>query len=82
MIPRDTHDGAFYRAVLALHQDLFSLAQQVRKCVCRPAREENISVSDFLVPARMSVLRTSAMFKSLNSGNGLGAEFRNHSCVG
>lgn len=29
MIPRDTHDGAFYRAVLALHQDLFSLAQQV-----------------------------------------------------
>jgi len=28
MIPRDTHDGAFYRAVLALHQDLFSLAQQ------------------------------------------------------
>lgn len=30
MIPRDTHDGAFYRAVLALHQDLFSLAQQVR----------------------------------------------------
>lgn len=33
MIPRDTHDGAFYRAVLALHQDLFSLAQQVRKCV-------------------------------------------------
>ncbi|KAJ7306353.1 hypothetical protein JRQ81_009696, partial [Phrynocephalus forsythii] len=24
----DTHDGAFYRAVLALHQDLFSLAQQ------------------------------------------------------
>lgn len=30
MIPRDTHDGAFYRAVLALHQDLFSLAQQVQ----------------------------------------------------
>lgn len=30
MIPRDTHDGAFYRAVLALHQDLFSLAQQVK----------------------------------------------------
>ncbi|XP_040182261.1 serine/threonine-protein kinase mTOR isoform X3 [Rana temporaria] len=30
LIPRDTHDGAFYRAVLALHQDLFSLAQQVR----------------------------------------------------
>lgn len=29
MIPRDTHDGAFYRAVLALHQDLYSLAQQV-----------------------------------------------------
>uniref|UniRef100_A0A6I8SE13 Serine/threonine-protein kinase TOR n=1 Tax=Xenopus tropicalis TaxID=8364 RepID=A0A6I8SE13_XENTR len=28
LIPRDTHDGAFYRAVLALHQDLFSLAQQ------------------------------------------------------
>lgn len=42
LIPRDTHDGAFYRAVLALHQDLFSLAQQVsnplgldlaRKCI-------------------------------------------------
>lgn len=32
MIPRDTHDGAFYRAVLALHQDLFSLAQQVSDC--------------------------------------------------
>lgn len=31
MIPRDTHDGAFYRAVLALHQDLFSLAQQVSR---------------------------------------------------
>ncbi|XP_072283025.1 serine/threonine-protein kinase mTOR isoform X8 [Pyxicephalus adspersus] len=28
LIPRDTHDGAFYRAVLALHQDLYSLAQQ------------------------------------------------------
>ncbi|XP_078478709.1 serine/threonine-protein kinase mTOR-like [Lampetra planeri] len=28
MIPRDTHDGAFYRAVLALHQDHYSLAQQ------------------------------------------------------
>lgn len=34
MIPRDTHDGAFYRAVLALHQDLFSLAQQVKTHVC------------------------------------------------
>ena len=33
MIPRDTHDGAFYRAVLALHQDLFSLAQQVKTYV-------------------------------------------------
>lgn len=29
LIPSDTHDGSFYRAVLALHQDLFSLAQQV-----------------------------------------------------
>ncbi|KAG9481906.1 hypothetical protein GDO78_010897 [Eleutherodactylus coqui] len=28
LIPGDTHDGEFYRAVLALHQDLFSLAQQ------------------------------------------------------
>ncbi|CAH1240669.1 MTOR [Branchiostoma lanceolatum] len=28
MIPRDTYDGAFYRAVLALHQDHFPLAQQ------------------------------------------------------
>lgn len=28
LIPSDTHDGSFYRAVLALHQDLFSLAQQ------------------------------------------------------
>uniref|UniRef100_UPI00358FB62C serine/threonine-protein kinase mTOR-like n=1 Tax=Myxine glutinosa TaxID=7769 RepID=UPI00358FB62C len=28
MIPRDTQDGAFYRAVLALHQDHFYLAQQ------------------------------------------------------
>ncbi|XP_040292611.1 serine/threonine-protein kinase mTOR-like [Bufo bufo] len=27
LIPRDTYDGAFYRAVLALHQDLYSLAQ-------------------------------------------------------
>ena len=29
MIPRDTYDGAFYRAVLALHMDQFALAQQV-----------------------------------------------------
>lgn len=39
MIPRDTHDGAFYRAVLALHQDLFSLAQQVCDIInhhCKP----------------------------------------------
>ena len=28
MIPRDTQDGAFYRAVLALHMDQFQLAQQ------------------------------------------------------
>ena len=28
MIPRDTYDGAFYRAVLALHDDQFPLAQQ------------------------------------------------------
>ena len=28
MIPRDTYDGAFYRAVLALHMDQFQLAQQ------------------------------------------------------
>ncbi|XP_056399106.1 serine/threonine-protein kinase mTOR isoform X3 [Hyla sarda] len=28
LIPNDTHDGSFYRAVLALHQDLFSLAQE------------------------------------------------------
>ncbi|XP_077998557.1 serine/threonine-protein kinase mTOR-like [Glandiceps talaboti] len=28
MIPRDTHDGAFYRAVLEVHEDHFSLAQQ------------------------------------------------------
>ena len=36
MIPRDTHDGAFYRAVLALHQDLFSLAQQVSDAATIP----------------------------------------------
>ena len=29
MIPRDTYDGAFYRSVLALHMDQFTLAQQV-----------------------------------------------------
>lgn len=29
MIPRDTYDGAFYRAVLALHMDQYQLAQQV-----------------------------------------------------
>ena len=29
MIPRDTYEGAFYRAVLALHMDQFQLAQQV-----------------------------------------------------
>ena len=28
MIPRDTYDGAFYRAVLALHDDQYPLAQQ------------------------------------------------------
>lgn len=28
MIPRDTYDGAFYRAVLALHMDQYPLAQQ------------------------------------------------------
>ncbi len=28
MIPRDTYDGAFYRAVLALHMNQFQLAQQ------------------------------------------------------
>ncbi|XP_071946239.1 serine/threonine-protein kinase mTOR-like [Antedon mediterranea] len=28
MIPRDTYDGAFYRAVLAVHQDHFAQAQQ------------------------------------------------------
>ncbi|XP_075183475.1 serine/threonine-protein kinase mTOR [Anomaloglossus baeobatrachus] len=28
MIPRETHDGAFFRAVLALHQDLYCLAQE------------------------------------------------------
>ena len=28
MIPRDTYDGAFYRAVLAIHMDQFQLAQQ------------------------------------------------------
>ncbi|ELU01654.1 hypothetical protein CAPTEDRAFT_155489 [Capitella teleta] len=28
MIPRDSYDGAFYRAVLALHMDQFQLAQQ------------------------------------------------------
>ncbi|XP_077105803.1 serine/threonine-protein kinase mTOR isoform X2 [Ranitomeya variabilis] len=28
LIPRETHDGAFFRAVLALHQDLYCLAQQ------------------------------------------------------
>lgn len=38
MIPRDTHDGAFYRAVLALHQDLFSLAQQVG-CIITPFKD-------------------------------------------
>ena len=29
MIPRDSYDGAFYRAVIAIHQDHISLAQQV-----------------------------------------------------
>lgn len=31
IIPRDTYDGAFYRAVLAVHQDHFGQAQQVSK---------------------------------------------------
>lgn len=36
MIPRDTYEGAFYRAVLALHMDQFQLAQQVcnMECCC------------------------------------------------
>ena len=29
MIPRDTLDGAFFRAVLCIHQHNFSLAQRV-----------------------------------------------------
>lgn len=29
MIPRDSYDGAFYRAVQSLHMDQFALAQQV-----------------------------------------------------
>ena len=29
MIPRDSYDGAFYRAVLALHNDHYTQAQQV-----------------------------------------------------
>lgn len=41
MIPRDTHDGAFYRAVLALHQDLFSLAQQVGYIITHKNTEWN-----------------------------------------
>lgn len=28
MIPRDTYDGTFYRAVIALHDDQYQLAQQ------------------------------------------------------
>ena len=28
-VPRDTTDGAFYRAVLAVHRDQYSTAQQV-----------------------------------------------------
>lgn len=40
MIPRDTHDGAFYRAVLALHQDLFSLAQQVGCIIAQPHKRQ------------------------------------------
>ena len=28
MIPRDTYDGAFYRAVLALHDEQYQLSQQ------------------------------------------------------
>ena len=31
LIPRDSYDGAFYRAVLAVHQDHFGQAQQVRE---------------------------------------------------
>lgn len=31
MIPRNTYEGAFYRAVLALHMNQFQLAQQVSK---------------------------------------------------
>ena len=34
LIPRESYDGAFYRAVLAVHQDHFGQAQQVRKSRC------------------------------------------------
>ena len=32
LIPRETLDGAFYRAVLALHQEHHALAQQAIQC--------------------------------------------------
>ena len=45
MIPRDTYDGAFYRAVLALHMDQFTLAQQVSMIIGMFLREiKNIPV--------------------------------------
>ena len=70
MIPRDTHDGAFYRAVLALHQDLFSLAQQVG-CII---------TEQYMRPLKVYIFKT-RVFVNFPSATALGVFFGLYSIV-